>query len=288
MSLKTRKIKELEELTITDDFMFGAVMSEPKNLKPLLEYILGIKISKITYPERQKEMKADYSSRGIRLDVYCEDDNNTIYNIEIQVVNNHNLPKRIRYYHDMIDVNILEKNKDFNKLKKSIVIFICTFDYYGKDRYMYTFKSQCQEDSSVYLGDDSESIVLYTNGSVGEINTELKSALKYMSGQAPAEGSYAEHLDDAVKEVKCNKKWRRDYMTLDMKIDEEKALSKVEEKVAVLRAGRRKNKDDFLKMVLYLSDEQFNEISALLDDHPEMEDWEIAQEYVFNGKTYNN
>ena len=81
MSLKTRKIKELEELTITDDFMFGAVMSETKNLKPLLEYILGIKISKINYTDRQKEMKADYSSRGIRLDVYCEDDNNTIYNI---------------------------------------------------------------------------------------------------------------------------------------------------------------------------------------------------------------
>ena len=77
-------------------------------------------------------------------------------------------------------------------------------------------------------------------------------------------------------------------MTLDMKIKEEKALTRAEVKVFAIRAGRGKNNDAFLKMVLSLSDEQFNEISTLLDDHPEMEDWEIAQEYVFNGKTYNS
>ena len=29
--------KKLEELTITDDFMFGAVMRDPRRCKPLLE-----------------------------------------------------------------------------------------------------------------------------------------------------------------------------------------------------------------------------------------------------------
>ncbi|MBP3855377.1 MAG: hypothetical protein IK990_07200 [Ruminiclostridium sp.] len=40
---RSKKIKEFDELTITDDFMFGAVMSDSKRCKPLLEYILGIK-----------------------------------------------------------------------------------------------------------------------------------------------------------------------------------------------------------------------------------------------------
>ena len=30
------------------------------------------------------------------------------------------------------------------------------------------------------------------------------------------------------------------------------------------------------------------ELTELIESHPEMEDWEIAQEYVFNGKTYNS
>lgn len=38
--------KTIEELTITDDFMFGAVMRDPKRCKPLLEIILGVKIKK--------------------------------------------------------------------------------------------------------------------------------------------------------------------------------------------------------------------------------------------------
>ena len=49
--LKQNRFKDYDELTITDDFMFGKVMRDPKNLKPLLEYVLGVKIAKINYPE---------------------------------------------------------------------------------------------------------------------------------------------------------------------------------------------------------------------------------------------
>ena len=185
-------------MIITDDFMFGAVMSDDNNLKPLLEYILDIKIERVSYSERQKVIDVNYDSKGIRLDVYCEDDKNTVYSIEIQVANNHNLAKRIRYYHDMIDLNIFDKGEDYRKLKKSFVIFICCFDAFGKNRYMYTFKRQCQEDSSIFLGDDAVSIVLNTKGTVGEINKELKGALSYMNGEQPT-SEYADRLNKSVK-----------------------------------------------------------------------------------------
>ena len=35
-----KKDKTLQELTILDDFMFGAVMMEPENCKALLERVL--------------------------------------------------------------------------------------------------------------------------------------------------------------------------------------------------------------------------------------------------------
>ena len=38
--VRMNELKTLEELTISDDFMFGAVMSDPKLCKPLIEYIL--------------------------------------------------------------------------------------------------------------------------------------------------------------------------------------------------------------------------------------------------------
>ncbi|MBR1442234.1 MAG: hypothetical protein IJ583_01725 [Firmicutes bacterium] len=52
--------KTISELTIADDFMFGAVMSDPELCKPLLEYILKIKIKRIEYPELQKVIDERY------------------------------------------------------------------------------------------------------------------------------------------------------------------------------------------------------------------------------------
>ena len=66
-------IKPIEELTIVDDFMFGAVMRDPRLCKPLLELVLDVKIRKIEYPELQKTIGERYGSKSIRLDVYVED-----------------------------------------------------------------------------------------------------------------------------------------------------------------------------------------------------------------------
>ena len=46
--------KPFEKLTITDNYMFQAVMKNEKLIKPLLEMILGKKIRKIVVLETEK------------------------------------------------------------------------------------------------------------------------------------------------------------------------------------------------------------------------------------------
>lgn len=277
---KYRNIKPFDDLTIIDDFMFGAVMSDPKYLKPLLEYIIGVKISRITYPERQKTIDINYGFKGVRLDVYCEDETKSVYSVEIQTTDQKNLPKRIRYYHDMIDINILDKGSNYRDLRKSFVIFICTFDYYRKDRYMYTFRKQCQEDSSLYLDDETTSIMLNVNGNVGEIDEELKGALRYMAGYAPA-GGYAETLDNAVKEVKDNEKWRRDYMTLAMKLQEREEVAELKNSISALKKLRGQLADQALADAFNLDSIQLTEIFDMIDSNPDKSDWEIANAILY-------
>ena len=279
-NMRTRKIKAFEDLTIADDFMFGAVMSEEKNLKPLLEYILDIKIKHISYPEKQKAIDVNYDSKGIRLDVYCEDDKNTVYSIEMQVANKGNLPKRIRYYHDMIDLNIIDKGEDYKSLKKSFVIFICCFDAFGKNRYIYTFKRQCQEDSSIFLGDDAVSIVLNTKGTVGEINEELKGALKYIDGEQPT-SEYANRLNKSVENVKANEKWRRDYMTMAMKIKEENEIVVLADRISAIRKLRGRINNEEIEEIYNINNEQLNEILSLLDKYPDKDEWELAEMILY-------
>ena len=222
----------------------------------------------------------NYGYKGVRLDVYCEDDEKTVYSVEIQTTDQRNLPKRICYYRDMIDINILDKGGYYKNLKKSFVIFICTFDYYKKDRYMYTFKNQCQEDSSIYLKDETTAIVLNTTGTVGEINEELKSVLRYMSGNSPT-GGYAKILDNAVSAVKGNEKWRRDYMTLAMKLNEEREITRLEGQISSLRKNKGKYSDDLIMNFLGINKEQFTEISDLIDNNPNKSDWDIANTILY-------
>lgn len=70
------------------------------------------------------------ASKGIRLDIYVKDENNTVYNVEMQRGKNRNLPKRLRYYQGNIDLDLISKVEYYRKLSKSYIIFICTFDLF--------------------------------------------------------------------------------------------------------------------------------------------------------------
>ena len=156
--------KKFEDLTISDDFMFGIVMRDPKYCKPFLETILNIKISRIEHPENQKTINLSLDAKSIRLDVYVEDDSNTVYNIEMQNGHHENLPKRTRYYQGMIDLNLLDKGMDYTQLKQSFVIFVCTFDPFHIGRHVYTFENRCMEDPNLPLNDGTQKIILNTKG----------------------------------------------------------------------------------------------------------------------------
>ena len=118
-------VKKYEELTFTDDFMFCKVMqNNPDLCKHLIELIIGKKITMITYPDTQKAIEiTSRTEKGIRMDVYVEGDEGTIYDIEMQTSMLSNLNKRARYYQGMIDLNTIERGADYKELRKTYIIF---------------------------------------------------------------------------------------------------------------------------------------------------------------------
>ncbi len=99
-----------ESLDISNDFLFGKVMQNPDLCKELLRRILpDLNIERIEYPELQKSIKEGAESKGVRLDVYIEDDKNIVYNVEMQASDSKELPKRSRYYQGMVDLQLLDR-----------------------------------------------------------------------------------------------------------------------------------------------------------------------------------
>ncbi len=149
----------LSDLTIKNDFMFGAVMINPENCKEFLERALEIEIDRVDV-SREKSMVYHPDYKGIRLDVYAKDENNTCYNVEMQMTKKPALGRRSRYYQSQMDMDILLSGREYAELPDSFVIFICDFDPFGERKYRYTFQMQCKESNQTPL-EDGRRIVEY-------------------------------------------------------------------------------------------------------------------------------
>lgn len=240
-----------EEIGISNDFLFGKVMQDAELCKELLQRILpDLEIDRIEYSELQKSINVDMDARSIRLDVYVKDDKEVVYDIEMQVSNTKELPKRSRYYQGMMDLQLIDKGQYYKRLNRSYIIFICPFDLYGKGRHIYTFENICKEDNSISMGDEAVKIFLNADGTMDDVSSELKAFLDYVAGQKPKD-SYVEKLEEAVKEAKKNREWRHEYMTLLMRDQEN--VEKGEDKMIVL----------VQKLV---ADKRFDEIDIIKDD----------------------
>ena len=205
--------KRWEDLTITDDFMFCKVMSDPDICKELLEILLHIKIERLEFQEPQKSFKLTSESRGIRLDVYVKD-SNRVFDIELQTTNERNLELRTRYYQGVMDISELEKGEFFSNMKESYIIFICMFDPFGTDMPIYTVKQTFEENEKLIFDDKTHKIFYNVNAFEKLSNdVETKAFLEYLC-KHQSTTKFTQSLETAVYRNKNNQNWRQDYMTL--------------------------------------------------------------------------
>ncbi len=232
---KTINQTEWEKLGISNDFLFGKVMQDAKLCKELLQIIFpNMKIDHIEYPVLQKTINMDADAKSVRLDVYIVDNKGTVYDIEMQMADTKELPKRTRYYQAMMDLEMIDKGQSYKKLKKSFVIFICPFDLFNEGRHLYTFKNVCMEDKKILLGDDTTKIFLNTEGKMADVNQKLIAFLDYVAGKK-SDDPFVQKLENAIKIAKQNREWRHEYMTLLMRDQEniEKGIEKEETRIII-------------------------------------------------------
>jgi len=223
----------IDDVDIRDDFMFAYIVRSPEICIELLEYLLpGQKINKVEFfqvndqqqevpqkepkLETQKAIAEAFNKRGVRLDAYL-DDGTTIYNIEMQTTRQPMLPQRSRLYQAHLDIHQLQRGQQYDELRPSYVIFICTFDPFGEGYYRYTFRNVCQE-LPLELNDGTYKLFISTVGTKGEISDGLKDILRYINDPKHFERDgtmprLIERIDQAVNEAKMSDEWRRAYMT---------------------------------------------------------------------------
>jgi predicted transposase/invertase (TIGR01784 family) len=257
-----------DAITIKNNFLFQETLRNKSLCKQLLERVLHIQVKTIRYMETEKTMKAQLSSKNTRLDVYVEDKDGNVADIEMQTTDTKSvinyderdektiireLPLRTRYYQNIIGTNMLRKGMHYRELKKAYVIFICTFDPFGAGLPVYHFTYRCKEDCNLQMGDLTENIFLNVKAADKTDDEELAAFLRYVNGQKP-DSSFTKKLDEEATRIKNNDDWRLKAMTLDMEIqDMKKRIAKRERekgKQEGLKEGAQNSKIEIAKAML--------------------------------------
>lgn len=236
------RTKRLKELTIKDNFMFGAVMMDEDNCKGLLERVLEIPIDRVDV-SKEKSIVYHPEYKGVRLDVYAKDEKQTRYNVEMQVERKPALGKRSRYYQSQMDMEMLLTGEDYTELPNTYVIFICDFDPFGDGLYRYSTGMVCEE-TGKSVSDGVKTVYLNAHGRNRDgIPEELLQFLDYVKNTGRTEGisttdSFVRHLQDSIDKIKQNRGMEERYMLLEEMMRNEK------------REGNTEGKQEFLLTAL--------------------------------------
>ena len=208
---------------------------EEKNCRDFLEMVLGFPIARV---EISKEKSVVYHPeyKGVRLDIYAQDEEQTCYNVEMQAASRPHLGKRSRYYHSQMDMDLLLSGRDYEDLPPAYVIFICDFDPFGNKKYKYTFCNICEEESAVDLGDERYTIFLSTRGeNPQEVSESLVNFLKFVKAdlkesKEESEDPFVRQLQKTIEKIKVNREMGERFMVFQEMLSEERAVGRNEGK----------------------------------------------------------
>ena len=277
--------KQLKNLTIKDNFMFAAVMLDEENCKGFLERALQMKIDRVEV-SAEKNIVYHPEYKGVRLDVYAKDENNTRYNVEMQVSTQSSLGLRSRYYQSQMDMEMLLSGSEYEELPKSYVIFICDFDPFGERKYKYTFEMECKETAKAKLQDKRKIVFLSTKGkNAEEVLEELVRFLEFVKAdikesQNDFQDEYVKQLQKFVEHIKKDREMEERFMLFEELLKEERKSGREEGREEGRQEGRQEGRKKMAEITTALLSKYGEIPDALSEKINEEKDMEMLKRWI--------
>ena len=150
----------------------------------------------------EHHVKPRLNSHGTRFDVKFVGDKE-IYIVELQLYREY-LLERAEYYHALEKVASFRPGEPYSSLKKTVVIFICNFDFFGLNEGRYVYKSGLVDHPELNFESHSTTIFLNTKGITKD--KLLCSLLRLFE---------TNQTSDEFTEVKRNDRKRESYMNYE-------------------------------------------------------------------------
>ena len=241
--------KRWNEATIKLDIIFTKVFGESEKLTlELLNIILPeLKIKEIVDIVPEDREKENIVYRGVRFDVYARDERNRMYDIEMQVVNHHDLGKRIAYYQNKLTAKALNSGQKFFKKRDTYVIFVCDFDYFNLGLPIYHTTTRLEEDLNKVVDTGEYNVILNSRATdFSSVSPEVKAFLEYVK-ENKVSNEFTEDVEKEVRKVKSSTETRDIFMDWEEKLEE-----------VAYYAGKKERKENIIDSIKKLDSQGYN------------------------------
>ncbi|EEU20477.1 Rpn family recombination-promoting nuclease/putative transposase [Lactobacillus mulieris] len=229
----------------TNDEIFGSIMQNKRFCKAIIQAALpDVNVVSVESIDAQKELgtKSDKISKSVRLDIAVKDKAGNLYDVEMQVNNNHDIGPRMRYYQSSMDRDTLDRGEPYTSLSRTYLIFLCAFDPFGKGKLRYSFHLYDDENKSIQLKNNAENIIINSKGS-GSEDVDLLNLQKLMNDDKIESKGIFKEIQNKIQEYNDDPKRRNLMRTAELRMKEETAVA---EKRGIER-GREKGDKNTVK-----------------------------------------
>ena len=214
--------------------------------------------------ERQGLLDAGPLSRAGIVDPLVKDNAGNEYGIEKQNVTTPGIARRARRYLTLVDANMLDRRQRFEDAGNAVVILICANDPFGRGWKRHDFTRTCAQDG-LPMSDGASIVFVNATGERGDYGDEFDAFLRYLSNDTVIESDYVRSVDDAVRGVRDNPRWRRYRMLWSEKYRDEIADAMGEGHASGLAEGRASGLAEGEAIGARRRDEQLSRLARALE-----------------------
>ncbi len=242
----SKRKKRIEEIIknfrpIDDTFLSFLIQSDNSIVEYILRVIMNMSSLKVIEVHSQDYVKNIFG-RSACFDILAKDENDKIYNIEIQRSNAGAIYKRARFNSSMLDIKSIEAGQNLDSLKETYVIFITENDVIGYNLPIYHINRTVEENGTIFK-DDSH--IIYVNSSYQDLNTELGRLMHDFYCNKP-DDMLCLPIKQAVKKVKETKEGNKQMCEI---AEELIAEGRIEGKAEGRAEANAENKEQFTNIL---------------------------------------
>ena len=208
-------LKQIQAMNLFDDIFTSVVFKDEGACLHLVRQLMqNPKLNIVAF--RTQDAIPMLISKSPRLDITAEDDKGTLYEIEIQRLEEPAPARRVRYYSSVMDSELLRKGVSYDKLPEVYLFYLSQKDIWQKGQTVYKLEQ------SLRFGDELMPYenglhTLYVNAAIddGSNIAKLMQYLKTAKAGDTSQGALSAHVNylKSPEGGRAKKKKKKKYFT---------------------------------------------------------------------------